>query len=57
MHTYEVKDGKDCFIYLNGEVVNYTLHWDTEEGAHIWGAAMVKKLDYELANPKVEADA
>ena len=53
MHTYEVKDGKDCFIYLDGEVVAYAKHWDTEQNAHDWGAAMVEKLDAEAA----EADA
>jgi hypothetical protein len=47
MYTYEVKDGRDCFVYLDGEVVEYAKHWDTEEGAHGWGAAMVEKLAAE----------
>ena len=49
MHTYEVKDGKDVLIYLNGELVHWAKNWDTTEGAEEWAQAMVQKLDAEAA--------
>lgn len=56
MHRYEVKDGKDCFIYRDDEIILFATNWDTEHGAHNWGAIMVEKLDAEAAET-AEADA
>lgn len=55
MHTYEIKNGKDVYIYNNDVLVQRVINWDSEQGAHDWGAAMVEKLDAEAAEA-AEAD-
>lgn len=52
MHSYEVKNGTDCHVYFDGVEVAFAANWDSEEGAHEWGTAMVERLDYLIDKPE-----